>query len=316
MLEAQLWVARAYLHGRGVPPSRSEAFRWLESAAGGGLVAAQSQLAALHLAGLDAAASTFALAAPRTAPSSGINFDEAARWATRAMEAGCEEAAAILGYLLVNGPEAMRDHALSDQLYRKSAEAGSPQGALGYGLALLREPRDDADRLAAAGWIRKAADAGHAMALYFYGVMLEHGMGVAPDSAAAASYYRRCAERGVRLGQFRWGMALREGWGVERDVAASESWLRRAALAGEAGAAAAVGDFYAQDGDLPPNYSEAILWLPARPPSGTWRRAGSWPRCTCPAARGWAAIRSRPRVGCATPRRWAMNRPMPISPTW
>jgi len=43
-----------------------------------------------------------------------------------------------------------------------------------------------------------------------------------------------------------------------------ESCLRRAALAGEAEAAALVGDFYARNGQLPANYAEAATWYRRR----------------------------------------------------
>ena len=51
------------------------------------------------------------------------------------------------------------------------------------------------------------------------------------------------------------------GLGVERNPAEGESWLRRAALAGDADAAALVGDLYVKGGSLPPNYAEAAIWF-------------------------------------------------------
>src|SRR5690242_5710782 len=52
--DAEYRVARAYLEGAGVPPSRSEGARWLELAAGHGNVEAQAFLAALYVSGLAA----------------------------------------------------------------------------------------------------------------------------------------------------------------------------------------------------------------------------------------------------------------------
>ena len=52
-----------------------------------------------------------------------------------------------------------------------------------------------------------------------------------------------------------------EGRGVKQDLLAGKSWLRRAALAGDADAAARLGDLYVKPGDLPPNYGEAAIWF-------------------------------------------------------
>ena len=56
LAEAEFRVARCYLEGSGVPPSRAEALRWLERAATQGLVEAQVQLASLFVQGLATAA--------------------------------------------------------------------------------------------------------------------------------------------------------------------------------------------------------------------------------------------------------------------
>src|SRR5438552_15460045 len=50
--EAEYLVARSYLEGAGVPPSRAEGARWLERAAAHGYVEAQSLLGALCVHGL------------------------------------------------------------------------------------------------------------------------------------------------------------------------------------------------------------------------------------------------------------------------
>src|SRR6266566_3498133 len=57
MPEAEYRVARCYLEGAGVPPSRTEGVVWLKRAAEHGCVKAQSLLAALYLRGLAGSAS-------------------------------------------------------------------------------------------------------------------------------------------------------------------------------------------------------------------------------------------------------------------
>ena len=54
---------------------------------------------------------------------------------------------------------------------------------------------------------------------------------------------------------------LLEGRGGPVDLLNGETWLRRAALGGDCEAAALLGDIYARDGVLPPNYAEAARWF-------------------------------------------------------
>ncbi|MBV9748026.1 MAG: sel1 repeat family protein, partial [Acetobacteraceae bacterium] len=95
MPEAQLRVGRAYLDGKGVPASRSDAARWFERAGRSGLVEAQSLLAALHLTGVATSLSSDQLFAPVHAGASteaAANFTAAAEWARRAAAAGSDDA--------------------------------------------------------------------------------------------------------------------------------------------------------------------------------------------------------------------------------
>src|SRR5271156_6420646 len=57
IVEAEYRVARCYLEGSGVPPSRTEAARWLRLAATHGSIDAQVLLGALYVQGLVAQAS-------------------------------------------------------------------------------------------------------------------------------------------------------------------------------------------------------------------------------------------------------------------
>ena len=107
-----------------------------------------------------------------------------------------------------------------------------------------------------------------------------------------------------------------EGRGVPRDPVNGESWLRRAALAGDAEAAALVGDLYAKGGDLPPNYAEAAdLVCPRR--RGRARRRG--PRAgdaVSSPAPGSRAIRTRRHAGSASRASAATRSPARTWPTW
>jgi TPR repeat protein len=253
-------VGRAYLLGHGVPASLSAALRWLARAAEADEVEAQTLLASLALQGkcdsrdrdLFEAASTVAAQLP--------NYRVALHWAERAAAHGSAEAQAILGYVLIDGPEELRDRIRGEQYYRDSAEAGCAQGRLGWALILLSRNNLDATR-EACELLEKAATASLFTAQYVLGLIAESGAAGVQDFAAAAEHYRIAAGSGHRSAQWRYGIALLTGRGVEMDPFNGESWLRRSALAGEPGAAAMVGDLYVRHGDLPPNYAEASIWL-------------------------------------------------------
>jgi len=250
-------VGRAYLLGHGVPASLPAALRWLTRAAEAGDAAAQTLLASLALRGVCDTASPglFPAAAAVTDPQP--HYHAALLWAERAAAQGSAEAQAILGYILTDGPDDLRDRDRGAYYYQYAAAAGCAQGQLGWALVLLQ--RHDLD--AASGLLAQAAAAGLAAACYTLGVLAESGAAGVQDFAAAAEQYRIAAEAGHRTAQLRYGMALLAGRGVAADPFHGESWLRRAALGGEPAAAALIGELYAHPGDLPPNYVEAAMWL-------------------------------------------------------
>jgi TPR repeat protein len=258
-LEAAYLLGRCYLEGRVVPHSRTEATRWLERAAQGDHVGAQSLVAALHAQGVgDATEGSSSFASLFSDTKEGApDYAAALRWGRRAAEQGVAEAQALLGQILTSGPEALRNLEEAEHWYRRSAAAGCAQGSLGLGLALLRKG-DRAALREAVGELRKAFAADLSTATYLLGALTEL---IVRDLAAAATLYRRAAEKGLREGQLRWGLALLHGRGVDRDTAEAESWLRRAAQAGDPEAAALVGYLRAHGGERPPNYAEAAIWL-------------------------------------------------------
>ena len=270
--EAEYQIARSYLEGAGVPPSAIEGLRWLERSAEQGFLAAQALLAAFYVQGVPisgpdkatddlgktVSASLFSNFIETAKP----DFEKAAFWARKAADGGSAEAQALLGYLLISGPEAMRDEAESIRLYQLSAAAKCAQGQLGYGLALLRQQKSPEDQQAAAAELTLAAEAGLGTAQYVLGLLTEQGQGVTADLPAAIDLFRKAAEQGVRSAQARYGMALLKGTGVEADPVIAESWLRRAAIQGDPESAATVGQLYAKGGALPANLTEAAIMSP------------------------------------------------------
>src|SRR5215472_12907144 len=265
--EAEYRVARCYLEGSGVPPSRVEGVRWLQRAAAHGFIEAQCLLATLNVHGLanvDDGATTVSkgrvdqLFVEDKPPEP--DFNSAIKWARQAAELGSAKGQALLAYILTYGPEPMRDLEAAHRWYERSAAGGCPEGNLGFALSVARRANDEESRRRVAEHLHRAAEAEVPTAIYLLGALTEHGVGVGRDPTGAVQLYRRAAERGHRSAQVRWGLALLHGQHVEQDPTLGESWLRRAALAGDAEAAVLVGDLYVRNDDLPPNYAEAASW--------------------------------------------------------
>jgi TPR repeat protein len=245
IVEAQYRVARCYLEGSGVPPSRMEGARWLLQAANHDSADAQALLAALYVAGLMPAGAGSGFASDRLfeqETTSEPDFAAAFGFAAKAAEAGSAEGQAILGYILTNGPEELHDLDAAHRWYELSAAAGCSEGSLGLALSLARRGL-----------------APNRAAVYLLAVLIENGQGESGDLQAAAALYERAAEDGVTAAQLRLGLALLDGAFGHRDEEAGEAWMRRAALAGNAEAAFLLGDRAVKGGN--PNFAEAIAWF-------------------------------------------------------
>jgi TPR repeat protein len=223
LAEAEYGMAQCYLEGSGVPPSRPEAVRWLKTAAEHEYLDAQVLLSSFYLQGFanEANASPasgsqidqlFASDEPET---SSPDFESGALWAQRAAEAGSAQAQALLGYILTNGPEPMRNFDEAYRCYERSAAAGCAQGHLGFAISLMRREKDQRKWRRIAEELRRASDGGLPTATFLLAVLVEAGApGIKANAAEAAQLYREAAERGQRSAQARWGLALIEGKGV------------------------------------------------------------------------------------------------------
>ena len=224
--DAEYRIARCYLQGSSVPPSRAEATRWLERAATHGSIEGQVLLAALYLQGLvvelsgDPTEGGRALFDEET--TTDPDFETAAKWSRLAAMAGSAEAQALLGYVLTCGPEPIRDLGEAHRWYERSAAAGCPQGHLGYALSLARVANKESGLGQVVEHLRRAAAAELGSAIYLLGVLTEQGRGVAKDPARAAELFRDAAEKGHRAAQVSWGLKLIEGRDVEQDLVAGE----------------------------------------------------------------------------------------------
>ncbi len=252
-------LGRAYLAGRGVPPSTAEGVRWLTLAVEGGDVEARVLLAQLHLRGLGHSDAThlFGGQAPADA-----DAPEAARLALSAAEAGSVEAMSLYAWLCATGQGVARDHAAAAHWYGLAADAGHAPAKLGLGLIRLHGLDGITDAPLACRLVAEAAEEKLPTALYVLGTLYEAAVPPLPfDEARALGLYREAAELGVRNACARYGLALLKGWGCAPAPVEGERWLRRAAMAGDGEAAALVGDLQAHPPDgAPANDVEALSW--------------------------------------------------------
>ncbi|WP_022722043.1 tetratricopeptide repeat protein [Rhodopseudomonas sp. B29] len=129
-----------------------------------------------------------------------VNFEEAAKWYTRAAQAGVIPAIFRLGTLNEKGLGMKRDTDAARRYYTQAADRGSAKAM--HNLAVLE------------------ADGGSRGANY----------------KAAADWFRKAAERGVADSQFNLGILYARGIGVEQNLAESYKWFSLAAAQGDADA--------------------------------------------------------------------------------
>ncbi|MBF0887286.1 MULTISPECIES: tetratricopeptide repeat protein [Gluconobacter] len=264
--EASFRVGRAYLDGIGVPPSLEEGARWIYQAAQAGHIEAAFVLATLYTVGLPegfeirpAQAGLDLSHVPSAGPRR-PDFHLGLHWARIAAEAGSPDAQALLGYILTNGPDDLRDLSQARSWYDRSAAAGCSQGHLGVALSILDDARTGEALASAAQHLMEATKGGLGTAFDILGRMYESGSGVPRDLGKAATYFHEAAERNIVTAQARYGLMLLEGTGIRRHYGRAETWLKRAATNGDTQSAALLGDLCANGGDLPPNLVEAAKW--------------------------------------------------------
>jgi localization factor PodJL len=126
------------------------------------------------------------------------NLDEAAKWYSRAAQAGVVPAIFRLGTFYEKGLSVKRDVDMARRYYVQAAERGNAKAM--HNLAVL-----DAD-----------------------------GGGKGADYKSAAQWFRKAADRGVADSQFNLGILYARGIGVEQNLAESFKWFSLAAAQGDA----------------------------------------------------------------------------------
>jgi len=262
--EAQYYMGMSYLEGKVVPRSMSEAVGWLRKAAEAGVVRSQTLLAALYVNGKAAADAGPSLESLfddvfTSTPSTGHpKFEEAAKWARKAAEAGSADGQALLAYILTNGPPSLRDPDAALRWYRQSANGGCAQGHLGYALALAGRASDAATKAEMCRHLERAADADLATAMFLLAHLKEHGEVIPKDLNGAIALYRKAAMRHHLASQSRLGALLSSNQGAPDATTEGEEWLHRAALGGDVHAQVLLAQTYLERHQSPP---DAVRWF-------------------------------------------------------
>ncbi len=189
-----------------------EAARWVETAAGHGLTAAQLRLGRMLLDGV------------------GVGKDQTAalQWFRTAARSGDGDAMNMVGRCYENGWGTARDTVAAAEWYRRSAEAGHDWGEYNYANMLFDGIGVAANLPLAVSWYLKAAHQGHGRAMNQLGRCYEEGWGTAKDLAAAARWYRKSAETGYFRGEYNYATILR----ADGDIDEAARWFREAVEGG------------------------------------------------------------------------------------
>jgi TPR repeat protein len=219
--EGKFQLARAYLHGNGVPKNPSKSFELMKAAAEQGHADAIGGIGYFYSNGITVEK----------------NEKEAAAWFRKGAEKGSAKAQLNLAKLLLAGKESglpdetptkttenLRAEGL--QWLKKSADQNLPEAALVYGSVL------------------------------YFG---EHG--VAKDYEKAAPYLKVAAENGSAEARNTYGMMKQLGLGMEKDVKAAELWFRKAALDGHLKAQSNLGRILDPLSNDKATRIEALAWL-------------------------------------------------------
>jgi len=153
-------------------------------------------------------------------------------------ESGDPAAQAQLGRLYIQGEQVTNDFNEAAKWLSKAAAQANAEGQ--FGLGELHEagrgvPRDQAE---AVKLYRRAAEQGHSRAEYTLGFLYEAGRGGLPmDQKEATKWFLRAAEHGEALAQYDLGQRYDIGVGVKVDKVEALKWLLLAAAQGQPDAA-------------------------------------------------------------------------------
>lgn len=158
-------------------------------------------------------------------------YDEAQRWARKAVEAGDVEGRAtyLLGLMAFSGrgcPKSMPD-ALA--FHRAAAADGNPDAMFELYALYATGTGVERNEAEARRWCIRAAERGQARACYNLGALHATGsQGFPQDWAESVRWYERASDLGHAKASYNLGLMYLNGEGVDRDEDEARLFLRRA----------------------------------------------------------------------------------------
>jgi len=185
------------------------------------------------------------------------NRDLAARFLTRADEAGVPNLRSVIGDLWSYDAQ---QYSLARSWYEAAITRGEPQGYAGLAVLYDLGLGVDKDRVKGAELARKAAELGNINGMFWLGRHLRDGQGVERDRPAACGWFDKTARAGYAYGQLEAGRCFYTGDGGTRNHEYAFYWLIRAAQAGLPEAQEIIADMY-DDGDgVAADETQAVAW--------------------------------------------------------
>ena len=164
---------------------------------------------------------------------------QASDWTRAAAAAGHAGAQELVGRSCIEGEP--KNWRCATEWLGRAAAGGRASAMPVLGWALVNQPNASAaDQRAALGWYEKAADAGDLFAMNNLAAMLERGPVALRDTTAARRRYAQAARTGFGPAQYNLGRMLAAGEGGSADLAEAADWLGKAAAAGVSEAQAAL----------------------------------------------------------------------------
>jgi TPR repeat protein len=244
-VRAQEALGLAYLQGKGVSQSNSEAFRWTLKAAEAGAPVAQANLGSMYANGWGV---------PR-------DYAKALEWYGKSAQQGSFSGQYGLGRLYADGSGVPRDDKKAVELFRKAAEQGFSLAQQELAEMYGQGRGVQQDYAEAARWSRKAAEQGFAPAQFSLGALYRDGQGVNRDYAQALSWLRKAADQGHMDAQLNLATMYLGGRGVSKNSAEAAKWFQAAAEQGHPLASYNMGVFYEKGDGVPKNLSTSYFWM-------------------------------------------------------
>jgi len=117
------------------------------------------------------------------------DYNEAAKWYTKAAEQGCASAQFALGSMCQDGNGVPQDYKEAIRWYTKAAEWGNAEAQCKLGVMYYRGEGVPEDYVGAVNWYKRAAEQGYASAQYMLGLMYGEGEGVPQDYNEAYKWF-------------------------------------------------------------------------------------------------------------------------------